>query len=582
MNRRVARSQAFPLFLCLFIFLLFTFASAYAAEPTITVVSPTTGMTVGAWVYFEAYAYSTNCASGIDAMRLYGPEGVIFDTVYSNHIETFLPFPSGSDTVTFVAYDNCGGASAANVPFTVTNATGISVFLPSATSADVPVHITASAQSSVCNKINLMQFYVAPGDAPYSIYSNELDAFLTLAPGTYNMRVQAYDNCGNVLKQPFTVKVTTAPDKFLYATGGTENAGNANMNLVAFQLSKGVLSSPKLVTNLGNPDNIPTYGLNQIVVDPAGYMVYAANNYSVYAFLIDRQNGSLQTVSGSPYQIIDPSSGSGGLSIAMDPNGHFLYVSNANTNTLSSYQIDRSDGSLYPQYSVDAPYGLLTTNYTGSFVYESNDTDSKVTLSGFSIDSNTGAFTPVPGSPYAVPGSYTVFGGQTSAWRYLYVGMDPTNGYEINSDGALTPLAGSPFKTYFAYAGPLADWEARYLWSETSTGIVGNYGQYSFETSDISGSGALRSPAATPITPGYLYGSLAEDHSGLYLYGGGINGTSTISSCTENSMEGPPPSCPDVFSSWTIGANGEPVALSGPIPDGSISSNPPAALEPSR
>jgi 6-phosphogluconolactonase (cycloisomerase 2 family) len=582
MNRRVACSPSFCAYFCLVTFLFVALASANAAEPTITVVSPSAGTTVGGWVYFEAYSYSTSCASGIDAMRLYGPGGVIFDTIYSNHVETFIPFPAGSDTVTFVAYDNCGGASAANVSFTVTSATGISVFLPSASSANVPVHITASAQSSVCNKVNLMQIYVAPGDAPYSIYSNTLDAFLTLAPGTYNMYVQAYDNCGNVLKQPFTVNVTTAPDKFLYATGGAENDGSAGMNLVAFQLSNGVLSNPKLVTNLNNPDNLPTDVLTQIVVDPAGYMVYAANSYSVYAFLIDRQNGTLQTVSGSPYQIIDPSSGSGGISIAMDPNGHFLYVSNANTNTISSYQIDRSDGSLYPLYSVNAPYGLLITNYTGSFLYETNDTDSKVTISGFSVDTNTGTFTPVPGSPYAVPGSYNVFGGQTTAWKYLYVGMDPTNGYEINSDGALTPLAGSPFQTSFPVTQPLADWEARYFWTETSTAVVNNYVQYDFETSDISGSGAISAPASTSITLGYLYGPLAEDYSGLYLYAGGINGTSTISSCTERSMGGPSPSCPDVFSSWKIGANGEPVPLSGPIPDGSISSIPPAALATSR
>jgi hypothetical protein len=581
MNRRVAPGQlcALSVLILPLVFVLMTSTSAYAAEPTITVVSPTAGTNVGAWVYFEAYSYSTSCASGIDAMRLYGPGGVIFETIYSNHIAMFIPFPSGADTATFVAYDNCGGATAANVSFTVNSNTGISVFLPSASSASVPVHITASAQSSVCASINAMRVYVAPGVAPYSVFGNELDAFLTLTPGIYNMVVQAWDNCGNVLKFPMTVTVTGTPDRFLYTTGGPENDGNANTDLLVYGLSNGVLSNPTLVTNFPL-SNIPTVGFNQILVDPAGYMVYAANNYSIYAFLIDRENGTLQTVSGSPYELIDPNSGSGGISIAMDPNGHFLYVGNSATNTLSSYQIDRSDGSLYPLYSVSALYGSLLTNYTGSFVYETNDTNSSVTISGFSIDTNTGGFTPVPGSPYAVPGSYYSLDGETTAWKYLYVGMNPTNGYEIDSNGSLTPLGGSPFTTYYTDTNPLADWETRYFWGEEPT-VVNNVPGYSFETSDISGSsGALGPSSATPVPSGYLYGVLAEDHSGLYLYGGGENGNS--SNCTAGSMGGPPSSCPDVFTSWTIGGDGEPVPRSGPIASGGISFNPPITMATSR
>ena len=77
----------------------------------------------------------------------------------------------------------------------------------------MPIHVAASAQNSSCAAgISAMRIYTSPGVAPYTIDSNQLDAFITLAPGSYNLVVEAYDNCGHVYTSPFTETATTTPD----------------------------------------------------------------------------------------------------------------------------------------------------------------------------------------------------------------------------------------------------------------------------------------------------------------------------------------------------------------------------------
>ncbi|HZR58815.1 MAG TPA: hypothetical protein VFA74_18240 [Terriglobales bacterium] len=71
-----------------------------------------------------------------------------------------------------------------------------------------PVHYVASAASPQCAKgIAAMRIYTAPGVSAYTVNSNQLDTNITLASGTYNTVVQAWDNCGGVGKTPITIFV---------------------------------------------------------------------------------------------------------------------------------------------------------------------------------------------------------------------------------------------------------------------------------------------------------------------------------------------------------------------------------------
>jgi|CZKR01.1.fsa_nt_gi hypothetical protein len=556
--RRVS-SIGLPLLILLLLMALPQPSAFAAAGPTIKVVSPVAGSTGGYPTYYEAYSYSTTCTAGISAMRVYSSVGVPALTVESSHISAFVGLPAGSDDTTIVAWDNCGGSSAVSVPITINPNPGIVLYLPSGSSAGGPLHIVAGAHTTVCaNDINSMRIYTAPGVAPYSVFGNQLDAFLTLAPGTYNIVVQAWDNCGNVLKYSFPETVTEQPDKFLYSTGGSTTGYNTN--LIVFPLANGKIGKASgLLTNTGT-----TSPLQQILVDPSGYFLYATDGHKIFAYDIDRYSGTLQPAPGSPYAI--ESSATLDISLALDPNGHFLYVSDPVKKTLSRYTIYRSDGSLttYTGDAVPAPGGYVVMNYTGSYVFEtsyySGATSQEATV--FSVDQTTGLLTQT--ESYNVPDSATALFPPTIAWKYLYLPQrtgccgEQTFAYEMESNGGLTAVPGSPFagaNDYAVIGNAVADWLTRYYWypgTNLSNDPV-------IQTSDIvGGTGALGENIPT-ATGNSVYEYLAEDHSGQYLYSAGL--ANQASSCNGTT-------CSDVFASWSLGSNGEPVALSGPVASG--------------
>ena len=89
----------------------------------------------------------------------------------------------------------------------------------------------------------------------------------------------------------------------------------------------------------------------------------------------------------------------------------------------------------------------LVTSLQAQFAYVANSGDN--TISAYSIGSN-GALTPVPGSPFAggdVPRSVTV--DPTGQFAYVANSLRNTiSGYSIDrKTGALTPVPDSPFET---------------------------------------------------------------------------------------------------------------------------------------
>jgi 6-phosphogluconolactonase len=95
-----------------------------------------------------------------------------------------------------------------------------------------------------------------------------------------------------------------------------------------------------------------------VAVDPSGKFAYVANagDNTVSGYTINSATGALTAIAGSPFA----SGGSGPLSVAVDPSGKFAYVVN---------------GSV--------------TDFAG------------VNVSGYTINSTTGALTAIAGSPFA-------------------------------------------------------------------------------------------------------------------------------------------------------------------------------------
>jgi 6-phosphogluconolactonase (cycloisomerase 2 family) len=74
------------------------------------------------------------------------------------------------------------------------------------------------------------------------------------------------------------------------------------------------------------------------------------------------------------------------------------------------------------------------------------------TVSVFTIDSD-GSLSPVAGSPF--PGGPNLYSAAVHpSGHFLYIGSGNVSGYAINSTGYLTPIVGSPFATIGDGSGP--------------------------------------------------------------------------------------------------------------------------------
>ncbi len=127
-----------------------------------------------------------------------------------------------------------------------------------------------------------------------------------------------------------------------------------------------------------------------------------------------------------------------------------LYSVNYHSNNISAYSIDSSTGALTPIPGSPLPGGSLpdwiTINPSNKFAYVTNCDGNSV--SGFAIIPATGGLTAVPGSPF-VSGNCPYGVGVDPLNRFVYVNNQSDNnlsGYAINQrTGVLTPVAGGPF-----------------------------------------------------------------------------------------------------------------------------------------
>ena len=157
-----------------------------------------------------------------------------------------------------------------------------------------PVHYVAAASSRTCAKgIAAMRIYIAPHVSAYTVESSKLDTVLALSPGIFNTVVQAWDNCGAVGKTSVNITVAAPglrPARFLYVADDSRN------RVWGFTVdpSTGALdptgqgpiatnSSYRLASDKGG---------NRLYVTNAGPVPFAR----VYAYFVDRRNGSLHPV----------------------------------------------------------------------------------------------------------------------------------------------------------------------------------------------------------------------------------------------------------------------------------------------
>jgi len=155
--------------------------------------------------------------------------------------------------------------------------------------------------------------------------------------------------------------------------------------------------------------------------------------------------------------------GAGGLSaIATVPRDAFLYATDLNAGKVAGFAFD-SSGKLTPVPGSPFPAGntpvqAVQAGALGLFLYVSNLNDSAGGISAFNIDVNTGALSPIPGSPFPT-GAAGSFPGPSALVnfndKFLYVALAGTANannkivaFAIDpTTGSLTTVLGSPFVT---------------------------------------------------------------------------------------------------------------------------------------
>jgi 6-phosphogluconolactonase (cycloisomerase 2 family) len=231
-------------------------------------------------------------------------------------------------------------------------------------------------------------------------------------------------------------------------------------------------SNGSLTTATGSP-YLTGQSLFTDVVDNTGKFLYVQGESGVYAFDI-QSGGVLTPVSGSPFSAAGPPSSAGfpqpAHLMAVDQMNRYLYVSTSGG--ISAYMIDPSTGQLAAipgsPFSSDVtnPWTIAITP-NNQFFYELQSTNTGV-MYGYSIDSSTGALTTLSGSPFNVgncgssmvgipgPDNITI----PSAGNFMYTNCGT---YSLNNaTGAVTQVS-----SFVAGAWPVIDPTGDFLWAIT-------------------------------------------------------------------------------------------------------------------
>src|SRR5580700_5509226 len=112
-------------------------------------------------------------------------------------------------------------------------------------------------------------------------------------------------------------------------------------------------------------------------------------------YRVNTANGILTPVQGSPFSL--PSA----TRVTSDPQGQFIFGTNASSNSVYAYSLNASTGALTSVPGSPFPTGTnpsqVVVHPSGKFVYVSNQ--NSLDVNGYQLNAN-GSLTALPGSPY--------------------------------------------------------------------------------------------------------------------------------------------------------------------------------------
>lgn len=301
------------------------------------------------------------------------------------------------------------------------------------------------------------------------------------------------------------------------------NTESATISAFAINQVSGALTplTPATIPVVPNPSRPGE--LNGLAVDPSGRFLYAIGTYTdmykgvvwgLYAYAINSSDGSLTALPGSPFPTADLPE-----SIAFDASGNYLYESNSNG--ISAFAIDSTSGALTLLTNSSEGSGAAQLVRVGNYVYVADENSNNI--GAFSIEPALGVLGPdVPGAPFATDAEPTGLVANPSGSALYAISYGASTGdnralsaFTINSaTGALTPVAGTPIAVP-ATSYMTIDPQGRYLI------IAGDLGVYVYPL-DIStgaiGTPVAGSPFSAGVTSTYDPVSISIDPSGQFVY----------------------------------------------------------------
>ena len=218
----------------------------------------------------------------------------------------------------------------------------------------------------------------------------------------------------NVGNNPVSVTVSNTSanfaNKLVYVV---DQEASPNGTVLGFQqnASTGALTPVSGTVCGGSPTVCTGYHAgtvpSSVVVDPTTRFVYVADEYAnqIIAYNISATGigaglpGNLIPLASSPYL-----SGSFPMNMIIDPRGKYLLVANFNGQTVGSFNINTSDGSLGGTASLGnaatatGPTCVTIEPALGIYVYTSNRLDNSI--SGLQMSPNTGGLSGIVNTPF--------------------------------------------------------------------------------------------------------------------------------------------------------------------------------------
>jgi len=303
----------------------------------------------------------------------------------------------------------------------------------------------------------------------------------------------------------------------------------------------------------GSPAPAKDFGGGPITISRDSKLLYSTNFYEITAFQINA-DGSLTNAPSPSFSIQDAPVG-----LVAHPKADFLYGS-ASSGVLSVFTIDSATGALNLTSSVSLPgaangsieivnSAVITPN--GRYLYQNEvqyeyygQFPSEMQIAGFSIDSATGALSPVPGSPVSPSTPSTIESSFSQmatdpAGKFLYlsyqsavvnVGLDGgVAAYSIDpTSGELSAAPGSPFNVGGVPNSIAIDASGKFLIASIGPRLGGAAGSCLAVLSIDSGTGALTPVPGSPFGPSNCSGSVAANPSGPFVYAGTVPSTVSV------------------------------------------------------